>query len=251
MHHQGDLVVLERQSFVACYRALAEAAPGGSIRDESGTFTFVTGLSLPMFNGCIVTDPSRTSGLRAALTWLAGHHLPYTLWVPGAVPSEVAALAAENGLARETQLLPGMVLTPDTAGPALPPGLVIKAVGADRTTDFARVVVALGLGEPTAGLVTSPSFLDRPDVDAFVGYLDGAPVGTSIAINSAGAGGIVNVLTVEEARGRGVGTAMTWAAAQAGVAHGHATVVLQSSPMGLPVYKSMGFKTVVEYTEYA
>ena len=32
---------------------------------------------------------------------------------------------------------------------------------------------------------------------------------------------------------------------------GHDTIVLQATPMGLPVYRSMGFETVVEYAEYA
>lgn len=251
MREHNELVALERENFVACYRALAEAATGGSVRDDTGSFAFVTGLSLPMFNGCILTDPSRTSGLKAALSWLADHDLPYTLWVPGTVPTEVDALAAEHGLVREPQPLPGMVLRPEAGIPALPPGLVIDSVDTGGGDDFARVVVGVGLGEKTAAQLTSASFLARPDVDLFVGYLNGAPVGTSVAVSSTGAGGIVNVLTLEEARGQGVGTALTWAAVQAGVARGHDTVVLQATPMGLPIYRSMGFEVVVEYAEYA
>lgn len=248
----SEFVGLERENFVACYRALAEAAPEGAVLDEAGTFAFVTKLPLPMFNGCIVTDPDRASGLGAALTWLAGLEVPYTLWVPAPVPAEVEALAAEHGLAQEPQPLPGMVLSPVPPGPALPRGLVIEPVfDSSRTDDFARVVVGLGLGEEAAAQLTSPSFVGRANVDLFVGYLDGAPVGTSVAVSSARAGGVVNVLTQEEARGRGVGTALTWAAVRAGVARGHDTVALQATPMGLPVYKAMGFETVVEYVEYA
>lgn len=251
MRDTSELIALEHENFVACYRALAEAAPAGSVRDRDGVFAFVTGLPLPMFNGCIVADPDRAPGLRAALTWLADHQLPYSLWTPDVPAPHVDALAAEHGLAREAQPLPGMVLNPVPASPALPHGLVVEPVDARRAPDFARVVLGLGLGQEAAAQLTSPSFVERPDVDLFVGYLDGAPVGTSIAISSARAGGVVNVLTVEDARGRGVGTALTWAAAQAGAARGHDTVVLQATPMGLPVYRSMGFQTVVEYAEYA
>lgn len=251
MRDDAELVVRERESFVACYRALAEAAPGGWVRDDVGTFAFVTGLALPMFNGCIVTDPNRTSGVGAALMWLAEHDLPFTLWVPGVVPPEVGVLAAEHGLVREPQPFPGMVLKPVPASPPLPHGLVIAPGATGRESDFARVVVGLGLGDEAAALLTAPSFAARADVDLFVGYLDGAPVGTSVAISSDHAAGVVNVLTLQEARGRGVGTALTWAAVQAGVARGHDTVVLQATPMGLPVYRSMGFETVVEYAEYA
>lgn len=251
MRDTGQLVGVERENFIACYRALAEAAPVGAVREDAGSFAFVTGLRLPMFNGCIVTDPERTSGLRTALTWLVEHDLPYTLWVPGTVPDDVDALAAEHGLAREQQPFPGMVLHPVPAGPAPPRGLVIESVGTGREADFARVVIGLGLGEETAAQLTSPSFVTRTDVDLFVGYLDGDPVGTSVAVSSAGAGGVVNVLTLEHARGQGIGTALTWAAVQAGVTRGHDTIVLQATPMGLPVYRSMGFETVVEYAEYA
>lgn len=247
----SELVGRERKNFVACYRALAEAAPEGAVVDEAGTFAFVTKLPLPMFNGCIVTDPGRVSGVGAALTWLAGLEVPYTLWVPAPVPAEVEALAAEHGLAPEPQPLPGMVLSPVPPSPALPRGLVVEPFDSSRADDFARVVVGLGLGEEAAAQLTSPSFVGRANVDLFVGYLDGVPVGTSVAVSSARAGGVVNVLTQEAARGRGVGTALTWAAVQAGVARGHDIVALQATPMGLPVYKAMGFKTVVEYVEYA
>lgn len=251
MRDISELVGLERENFVACYRALAEAAPEGAVLDEAGAFAFVTGLPLPMFNGCIVTDADRGSGLGAALTWLAGLDVPYTLWVPKPVSADVEALAGEHGLAPDQQQLPGMVLTPVPPSPALPRGLVIEPVDSSRRADFARVVVGLGLGEEAAAQLTSPSFVGRADVDLFVGYLDGEAVGTSVAVSSARAGGVVNVLTLEEARGRGVGTAMTWAAVQAGVARGHDTVVLQATPMGLPVYEAMGFGTVVQYLEYA
>lgn len=251
MREDSEMVVLERESFVACYRALAEAAPRGAVRDDVGTFAFVTGLPLPMFNGCILTEPDEPSGVAVALAWLAEHDLPCTLWAPDAVSPWVDVLAAEHGLTREPQPFPGMVLKPVPDSRPLPHGLVIERATHGRELDFAGVVVGLGLGDDTAALLTSPSFAARADVDLFVGYLDGAPVGTSVAISSARAAAIVNVLTVEEARGRGVGTAMTWAAVQAGVARGHDAAVLQATPMGLPVYRAMGFQTVVEYAEYA
>ncbi len=246
----SQLVDVERENFVACYRALAEAAPVGSVRDEGGTFAFVTGLPLPMFNGCIVTDPDRTE-VEPALAWLAAQHLPFSLWTPGGVAAGMDAVAGRYGLGRESQTLPGMALHPVPESPPLPPGLMIEPVEAGRESDFARVVVGVGLGEQTADLLTSGPFGARPEVDLFVGYLNGAPVGTSIAISSDRAGGVVNVLTLEEARGQGVGMALTWAAAQAGVARGHDAIVLQASPMGLPVYRTMGFETVTEYLEYA
>ncbi len=57
-----------------------------------------------------------------------------------------------------------------------------------------------------------------------------------------------NVATIEAARGRGYGTAMTWAAI-ADAAPGVEIAVLQASALGRPVYERMGFRMVVEYDE--
>jgi GNAT superfamily N-acetyltransferase len=78
----------------------------------------------------------------------------------------------------------------------------------------------------------------------------GRSVGTSVAIQGGGASGVVAVGTLAEARRRGVGTALSWAAAEAGRQRGFDTVVLQASPMGLPVYEAMGFTTVVAYADF-
>lgn len=245
-----DLAALEQESFIACYRALAEGAPRGAVRECGGIFAFVTGTPVPMFNGCVVADPDWAGELPEALTWLSGQDVPFTLWTPGFDDPDLDALAARHGLAREQHPYPGMVLTPVPSRPALPPGLVVEPAVAGREADFAAVVVSGGLGAEAAALLTGPAFADRADVDLFVGYLDGSPVGTSIAISSARVGGVVSVLTVAEARGRGVGTALTWAAVEAGRVRGHEVVALQATPMGLPVYRAMGFATVLEHAEY-
>ena len=99
--------------------------------------------------------------------------------------------------------------------------------------------------------LTPPSFAADPAVQLFVGRLGGRAVGTSIAIQSASASGIVAVGTLPEARRRGVGAAVSWAAVSAGAEHGHDTIVLQASPMGYSVYAAMGFRTVVPYAAFS
>jgi GNAT superfamily N-acetyltransferase len=60
--------------------------------------------------------------------------------------------------------------------------------------------------------------------------------------------GIHNVATIESARGRGYGTAMTWATI-ADAEPGVRVAVLKASALGRPVYERMGFRAVVEYEE--
>ena len=90
-----------------------------------------------------------------------------------------------------------------------------------------------------------------PAVAPFVGRLDGYAVGTSLAIRSDTASGVYNVVTLERARRRGVGTALTWAAVAAGKAWGRDTIVLQSSAMAESMYRAMGFRLVAPYAVFS
>ena len=117
--------------------------------------------------------------------------------------------------------------------------------------EFIGVLEQGGLRAELAHRLISASFATDPDVQLFVGRLDKKPVATSIAIRSGDASGVYNVGTLPEARRRGVGSAVTWAAVGAGRAWGCDTVVLQSSVMGLSMYAEMGFRTVAPYVTFA
>ncbi|HEV8490270.1 MAG TPA: hypothetical protein VGQ58_10840, partial [Candidatus Limnocylindrales bacterium] len=63
--------------------------------------------------------------------------------------------------------------------------------------------------------------------------------------------GIYAVGTLAHARRRGYGRAVTWAVLEAGAtAWGSRQAILQSSQMGVPVYRSMGFETVGAFTTF-
>jgi ribosomal protein S18 acetylase RimI-like enzyme len=84
----------------------------------------------------------------------------------------------------------------------------------------------------------------------FVGYLHGDPVATVSLVTAGGTAGIYNVTTVEAARGRGIGAAMTVAAARHGAARGFDLATLQASRMGRPVYERLGFEFVCDLHPY-
>ncbi|MFX0029316.1 MAG: GNAT family N-acetyltransferase, partial [Candidatus Hermodarchaeota archaeon] len=73
-------------------------------------------------------------------------------------------------------------------------------------------------------------------------YYDGNPVASSLVLYKAGVAGIHMITTLEEARGKGIGTAITLAPLNEAKKLGYETAILHSTEMGINMYKQMGFK---------
>ncbi len=84
------------------------------------------------------------------------------------------------------------------------------------------------------------------DQTAFIGYYKGKPVAVSLVCFKQGVAGIYCVGTIKEARGKGIGTAITYAAVKEAQERGYEIVILHASEMGLNVYKKMGFIEVCQ-----
>ncbi len=205
-----------------------------------------------------MTGPATADDIDDALGWLRRHYVPFRLWVArttdrGVTEGLIPGLA-DRGLVADPEPLPGMVLHPLPPAPPEPAGVTVATVDPTDSVALGEHLDTWAAGglprEIVAGII-SPAMAADPDVRLFTGLLDGRPVATSIAIRSGDVSGVYGVGTHESARRRGVGTAVTWAAVEAGRAWGCDTIVLQASDMGLPVYERMGFRTVISYETFA
>jgi len=244
---ESELVAAADENFIASFRKLVEHSPEGSIQEFGRSFAFVSGLPISLFNGVVVTEPTTPAELEAALEWVSGRSAVHRAFVAEKLVAELGAVALAHGLEREPAPYPGMVLDPPADSPAPAAGVTVVPVAEGGLDEFHGLLVEGGVAPDVVRRVIPPSFASDPDVQLFVARFDGRPVGTSIAIRSCLGSGVYNVGTRPDARRRGVGTALTWAAAAAGRAWGHDVIVLQSSPIGLAMYSEMGFRTVAPY----
>jgi ribosomal protein S18 acetylase RimI-like enzyme len=100
----------------------------------------------------------------------------------------------------------------------------------------------------------APNFARQADRSAFhvlIAAVDGATAAAGAAFDHGDDCGIYNVATLEHARRRGLGTALTALLVHDAVARGCRTATLQSTPMAERVYAAVGFRNLGQILEYA
>ena len=202
------------------------------------------GVDVAFYNPVLALDPASTpSDVLAAIAWVEAKGLPVSVQVRSDVDPAVSAAVEAHGLAADPWATPVMVLAMPPA-PSPPSDIVIRTGGRDLFDDWHT---ALGSGE-IYRRVFGHALVADPNVRLAVGYLAGAPVSGAAAIRTERTIGIYSVGTVEAARRRGIGRALTWAVIDAGRAAWDGEIaILQSSEMGTPVYRSMGFEEISRY----
>ena len=208
-----------------------------------------TGIESAFFNLALVFEPTtRVEDVLAAVDWVEARGLPVSVHVRDDVGPEVGSALVHRSFEAGDWQTPVMVLEliPPRPRPQ-PDGVALRVGGAELHEDF-------HLGGESGELfrrIFGPGFLADSRVRIAAAYLDGEPVAGAAVIRSGQVVGVYAVATQERARRRGIGRAVTWAAIDAGREAWSGTIaVLQSSEMGVPAYRSMGFEEVSRYTVY-
>ena len=254
-----SLVATVEDDFVAAWWLLAEVTDAER-HDDGSIRWFRTGLPDAYCNQVLITR------LRGADADAAIEHVrrrvgrdgaPLTWWVmPSFTPADLGERLVQLGLVRE-RAWPAFAL-PLRDLPELPaiPGLVVRRVNDDTDLESYLGIVGqtLSSSEAFTGLLRDASrrigFEDDAPEEHFIGLLDGVPVATASLLVAGGAAGIYNVATLEPARRRGIGAAMTVAAVRRGAARGLRSATLQASDMGRPIYERLGFRFVCDLVPY-
>jgi GNAT superfamily N-acetyltransferase len=236
---------------IAAFREFRRV-PGVECDDGPEAMWFCTGVPFPLLNGVFRArlDPNQLdAAIEGLLERFKTRGLPMIWWTgPTTHPPDLGGRLVVHGLVHSGDD-PGMAVDLSVVNePPTPPGLTIEHVrDAGRleawlqpfTTGFEIpefAARAIGSFFVTLGFTGGASWRH------YVGWREGQPVACSSMFLGGGVAGIYNVATVPEARRQGLGAAMTVVPLRDALAMGYRIGILQSSKIGLGVYRRLGFQ---------
>ena len=227
--------------------------PGCEVHEEPDLAWFTTGIPFPLLNGVMRARlaPEDVDGrIEDMVAEFRRRGLPLE-WNVGTstMPRDLGRHLERHGFERALSL-PGMAIELRTLSEEghPPSGFTITPVTSRRDLEAYMRVGASAFEVPEASVPRlieieagmGPEFTDL--TTCYLGRLDGRPVATSMLFLAAGVAGIYFVGTAPEARGRGIGEAMTRRALFEARGLGYRVGILQASTMGDPVYRRIGFR---------
>jgi GNAT superfamily N-acetyltransferase len=235
-------------------------AGGGEVREDARLRWVIGGSPVDVHN-CIVhaeLEPEEVDGaVDEVLGRFRAHGVPGSWHVgPSSRPPDLGQRLKARGFGGgwwDVGMAADLSRLPENAPP--PEGLTIARVRDRQGLD--AWAQARGLDEE--GALESRWVVDTyeriglgDDVPwrHYLGLLGGRAVATGTLFLGAGVAGLYFVLTVPEARRRGIGGAITLAALHEARLMGYGVGVLGASEMGVPVYRRLGFQEYCRLTVY-
>jgi GNAT superfamily N-acetyltransferase len=241
----------------ACARAY-----GGEVVDAPDLLWCATGIPSAGWNRVLRTRLA-SERMDARIKWVQERARAFGtpfLWhiIPSTRPANLDTQLLRHGftdVGDEPAMGIALARLPSTV--PLPEGVTIERVR-DRTAleQWARTAHA-GFGAsastaaPLVAAVSRDALEGAAAAEYYLALLDGEPVAASALTLAAGVAGIFAVATLERARGRGIGAAVTMAPLLAARDRGYAVGVLQASEMGYAIYARMGFTEQFRYRSFS
>ena len=249
----ATLAALEHENMIETMSAGVANAPGSLVRRRDGVVLLASGLPVRFFNQVVIENGDATPDAVAdAVAAIRERGQPFEVHLRRGTDDGFRPVMVELGLVlpAESSPMPGMALhpIPPSATP-IPAGHEVRRVDDQAGMEDHLRAGALGFGMPEDLLraIVAPDTWQRAGYTVYVGYTDGEPVTTGLGVRTGRTVGVYNIATIESARRRGLGAAITERVPSDGAAAGCDVAILQASPMGRPVYERLGYRTVVEY----
>jgi GNAT superfamily N-acetyltransferase len=257
----GSEIVEAIESNLFAYFPEFRHLPHAEVHCGPDVFWALTDVPYPLYNSILNArfEPGQAdAGIKDAIARGRSRNVPLLWWVgPGTRPADLGRRLETHGFAPAGSA-PGMAADLNTLNEtaSAPPGLAITRVrDADslvRWCDLASVCLDLPdfaadawrhwykkVGVPEASALTH-----------YLGWQNGEPVAMGSMLLGAGVAGIYNVATLPSSRRQGIGSAMTLAPLLEARAMGYRVGILQSSGMGVGVYRKLGFREYCRLDHY-
>lgn len=139
----------------------------------------------------------------------------------------------------EVAALEAMWRPPTTAAPAAASALTIERVTDERGIDeWGRAAVDSYPLDADPAAIASPGLLAADDVHLLIGRAAGEAVAVAATVLTQGTNAVALIATRPDARGRGFGRAITWAAT---TVRPTLPATLLASDEGRPLYEHLGY----------
>jgi GNAT superfamily N-acetyltransferase len=137
----------------------------------------------------------------------------------------------------------------------MPEGLEIRKVVDDASLPVWSRVFLVGHGlerllESGSRLFQAVGVRNDQPASKFLGFYNGVPVASSQVLYGGNVARLNFVSTMPEARGKGIGTAISLASLISAQERGYNVAVLTSTDMGYPIYRKLGFKEICNWDYY-
>ena len=242
----------------AALSLFARHAPGAVLEERDGVLLIASAAAVtgPFHAAAVRVQPDRDAGqvLAAASRLARTVRRDVIVWGAEDTDADLVGALVAAGL-REDPAAVGMSCRLPAVGATTPPepdGVEVRRVAtAADVVAFTEVhrcsIVAAGRAPESVAHFATEGALADPAVDAFVASEGGVAVAAAMAVSTGSVAGIYWVVTHPDHRHRGLGRAVTTAAARAGGDRGADLVVLQATALGEPLYRRLG---LVPFTRY-
>jgi GNAT superfamily N-acetyltransferase len=234
--------------------------PEAEVHDTPKLLWSLTEIPFPLFNSILrakLSPDGVDSAIDAAISRCKTNNVPMMWWTgPATQPADLGEKLIDRGFQQSNS--PGMAADLDVfpENPEYSEDLVIKLVDNDEDLEIWCRVFYETFGMPDFVGTAFFNFTrilgyetQRP-YTCYLGSINGEAVATASLLLGAGVAGIYNVATLESARRKGIGAAMTIKPLLDARSLGYRVGILHSSEMGFKMYSSLGFQEYCKISQY-
>jgi len=231
------------------------------LNDPPGEKRSITGLPFSLFNSVMdarLAADQTEAAIHAIVSDARARNVPVLWWIgPSSQPADLGKRLEDNGFVFDEDT-PGMALDLERLNEGLPrlAGFSIQHAQDDAAWRQWSIVMETGFGASAPNELSINAWCSilrqaEPEtVLAYTGYLEDKPVAASLLFLATGVAGVYCVATIPEARRKGIGALMTEYPLSESHSMGYRIGVLESSAMGLGVYRSLGFQEYCKFVTY-